>query len=91
MANEAGLSFNLNAYPSVGGAQQQLDLTQAVLSVVDLGSWALGNFTTVAAVKAALAEQPVALTPLDILKGAAAPFHYLLSDRTGARHCGRVP
>ncbi|NMF85204.1 linear amide C-N hydrolase [Nodosilinea sp. P-1105] len=82
--NEAGLSFNLNAYPSVGGAQQQLDLTQAVLSVVDLGSWALGNFKTVAAVKAALAEQPVALTPLDILKGAAAPFHYLLSDRTGA-------
>ncbi len=82
--NEAGLSFNLNAYPSVGGVQQQIDLTQAVLSVVDLGSWALGNFETVAAVKAALAKQPVVLTSLDILKGAAAPFHYLLSDRTGA-------
>lgn len=82
--NEAGLSFNLNAYPSVGGAQQQIDLTQAMLSVADLGSWALGCFGTVAAVKAALAEQPVVLTSLDILKGAAAPFHYLLSDRTGA-------
>jgi len=82
--NQAGLSFSLLAYPWAGGAQQQRDTTQAILSVVDLGSWTLGQFQTVNEVKAALAKQPVFVTPLAVLGGADAPFHYVLTDRTGA-------
>jgi len=82
--NEAGLSFSLLAYPWAGGPQQQLDTTRSILSVIDLGSWALGQFQTVEEVKAALADQPVFITPLAVLDGAEAPFHYVLTDRTGA-------
>jgi len=82
--NEEGLTFSLLAYPSVEGAQHQVDQTQAVLSAIDLGSWALGQFGTVADVKAALANQPVLLEPLQMLGGAEPPVHFVLHDRTGA-------
>ena len=82
--NEAGLTFSLLAYPSVGGAQHVADRTKAVLSAVDLGSWALGQFSTVADVKAALEGLPVILEPLAMLGGEAPPVHFVLHDRTGA-------
>lgn len=82
--NEMGLTFSLLAYPWAGGSQNQVDMTRAILSVADLGSWTLGQFQSVEEVKAALADQQVVVTPLAILDGAAAPFHYVLSDRTGA-------
>ena len=82
--NEAGLTFSLLAYPSAGGGQQQAERTQAVLSAIDLGSWALGQFETVAEVKAALAEQTVILEPLAMLGGEEPPVHFVLHDRTGA-------
>ena len=82
--NDAGLSFSLLSYPSAEGAKVALDQTRAALSAVDLGAWTLGQFDSVAAVRAALAEQPVVLTPLAQLGGARAPFHYVLHDRSGA-------
>jgi len=81
--NTEGLTYSLLAYPSVEGPQHQADRTQAVLSAIDLGSWALGQFATVDAVKAALEDQPVLLEPLDMLGGAEPPIHFVLHDAGG--------
>lgn len=53
-------------------------------SAIDMGSWALGQFSTVAEVKAALADQRAPLEPLQMLGGAEPPLHVVLHDRTGA-------
>lgn len=82
--NDQGLTFSLLSYPSAGGAQQAVDATRAILSVSDLGSWVLGQFATVAEVKAALAAQPVMLQALPILGGVVSPFHYVVNDAGGA-------
>jgi len=82
--NEAGLSFGILAYPTAAGPQVQIEMTRAVLDAIDLGTWALGQFATVAEVKAALAEQPLVLAPVRALRGAEPPFHYILYDRSGA-------
>src|SRR5690606_21691701 len=66
------------------GPKDMTEKTQAVLAAIDLGSWALSQFSTVSEVKAALAEQPVLVTSLlpgGLLK---TPFHYTLHDATGA-------
>ncbi len=83
--NDQGLTFSVLSYPAAASAKHEaLEMTRAVLSASDLGSWALGQFATVAEVKAALVAQPLALVPLAILGGAESPFHYVLHDRTGA-------
>ncbi|MCX5495724.1 linear amide C-N hydrolase [Kaistia dalseonensis] len=82
--NDQGLTFSLLSYPAAGGTQKSVDATQAVLSASDLGAWALGQFASVAEVKAAIAEQPVMLQPLGLLKGVESPFHYVVHDATGA-------
>ncbi len=82
--NDAGLTFSLLAYPSGGNGAGQMQMTRRVLSAVDLGSWVLGRFASVAEVKAALAEQPVVLEPLPVLGGREPPFHWVVHDRTGA-------
>lgn len=81
--NDKGLTFSLLSYPSAGGRQKSVDVTQSVLSASDLGAWVLGQFATVAEVKAALAEQPIMLEPLELLGGAESPFHYVVHDATG--------
>ncbi len=81
--NDKGLTFSLLSYPTAGGKQQSVDVTRAVLSASDLGTWALGQFATVAEVKAALAAQPVLLQPLAILGGVESPFHYVVHDAAG--------
>lgn len=82
--NDKGLTFSLLSYPSAAGKQVSVAMTQAVLSASDLGSWVLGSFDSVAALKIALAAQPVALQPLAILGGVVSPFHYVAHDATGA-------
>ncbi|MFK8252107.1 linear amide C-N hydrolase [Ancylobacter terrae] len=82
--NTEGLTFSLLSYPSAGGKQAAVDTTRAVLSASDLGAWALGQFTTVAEVKQALAAQPVQLQRLALLGGVVSPFHYVVHDATGA-------
>ncbi|XSG83283.1 MAG: linear amide C-N hydrolase [Methyloligella sp. ZOD6] len=82
--NDQGLTFSLLSYPNAGGPQKAVDVTRAVLSASDLGSWALAQFASVAEVKAALAEQPVLLQALAILGGIESPFHYVVHDGTGA-------
>lgn len=81
--NSQGLSFSLLAFASTDGPKAMVDKTHAVLAAIDLGAWTLGQFKSVAEVKAALNDQPVlvtALLPLGILK---TPFHYTLHDAQG--------
>lgn len=82
--NDQGLTFSLLSYPSAGGAQKAAEMTRAVLSASDLGAWVLGQFSSVAEVKAALATEVVVLVPLAILGGVVSPFHYVVHDATGA-------
>lgn len=82
--NDKGLTFSLLSYPNASGKQPTPPAGKGVLSATDLGSWALGQFATVAEVKAALQNQPVMLEALPILGGAVSPFHYVVHDATGA-------
>lgn len=82
--NDAGLTFSLLSYPAAAGGHRGTAMTQAVLGASDLGAWILGQFATVAEVKAALAAQPVMLQPLAILGGVDSPFHYVVHDPSGA-------
>lgn len=93
--NEKGLTFSLLSYPQADGPQAEMAAATAVLSATDLGSWALGQFATVAEVKAALAAQPIRMEPLAILGGLVSPFHYVVHDAGGASlvfefHHGRM-
>lgn len=93
--NEAGLTFSLLSYPAAGGGPRGAEVTKAVLGASDLGAWVLGQFSTVAEVKAALADQPVMVQPLALLGGIESPFHYVVHDASGAAlviefHRGRM-
>lgn len=82
--NDQGLTFSLLSYPAAAGTEAKVATTQAVLSASDLGSWALGQFATVAEVRDALAAQPVMLEALSLLGGVESPFHYVVHDAAGA-------
>lgn len=82
--NDAGLTYSVQSYPLAAGPQAEIAADRAVLSVVDLGAWILGQFATVADAKAALAAQPVRLQPVPLLGGVEMPFHYAVHDVTGA-------
>jgi len=82
--NDKGLTFSLLSYPAAGGDQPPVAPGRSVLSASDLGSWALSQFSTVAEVKAALADQPLMLEALPILGGAVSPFHYVVHDASGS-------
>ncbi|EDY38009.1 choloylglycine hydrolase, putative [Cyanobium sp. PCC 7001] len=81
--NSAGLSVSVQAYAAAGGPQAAVDQDKAVLSAADLGVWALGQFATVAEVRAALESQPVLLPRIPILGGLEMPFHYGIHDAGG--------
>jgi penicillin V acylase-like amidase (Ntn superfamily) len=82
--NDKGLTFSLLSYPTAAGKQHAVEMTRAVLSASDLGTWVLGQFATVEEVKAALDQMPVMLVPLAILGGVVSPFHYVVHDTAGA-------
>jgi len=82
--NDQGLTFSLLSYPLAAGPEAPVPSETAVLSASDLGLWALGQFGSVADVKAALATQPVKMEALAMLGGVVSPFHYLVNDATGA-------
>jgi choloylglycine hydrolase len=82
--NDAGLTFSVQSYPKAAGPQAPVDASQAALAAEDLGTWVLGQFSTVAEVKAALETQAVLLAPIPILGGIPMPFHYSVHDTTGA-------
>lgn len=81
--NEAGLTFSLLAFASAAGPRASALRTRAALAAIDLGAFTLGQFATVAEVRAALAAQPILLTPLGPVAGEPSPFHFALHDRAG--------
>ncbi|MGQ3676641.1 linear amide C-N hydrolase [Xanthobacter sp. TB0139] len=82
--NDAGLTFSVQSYPQADGPQAPVDAARAALSAADIGAWVLGQFSTVAEVKAALEDMPVVLEPVPLLGGLAMPFHYGIHDPSGA-------
>ena len=80
--NDAGLVVNFNAYPDTGETPDAGGPV-AVLEAADLGTWLLGNFSTVSAARTALAAQPINATRIGILGNLPFPLHVLLTDATG--------
>lgn len=83
-ANDQGLSFtgnqlNFSTAPPVGNDPIK------ILSVADLGMWVLGNFASVAEVKAAVTSGNTEfwLPPVPIMDNALIPLHYAIFDKAG--------
>ena len=84
-ANDQGMSLSLLAFPD--NSAQKLDSdANKVLSVLDFGAWALGNFQNVAQVKQAIqnGEVSIWLPSIAFLGNVMAPVHFALFDKTGA-------
>lgn len=83
--NDQGLTFTFNAMPGSVSPKVGPDASK-VLSVVDLGTWALGSFESVAQVKKALEGNQVDiwLPSVPAMGNVPAPMHFALFDKTGA-------
>lgn len=82
--NDAGLTFSVQAYSQASGPQEPLDAAHAALSAADLGTFVLGQCSTVDEVKKTLTDMPITLESIAILGGLEMPFHYAVHDTTGA-------
>lgn len=83
--NDQGMTFSINAL--MGNTSAQLNSnTPNVLSAVDVGTWALGNFSNVAQVKQALQNKDVNiwLPKIASMDNLVAPVHFALFDKSGA-------
>ena len=83
--NNQGLSISLNAF--FGASAPAVDSDDSkVLSALDFGAWALGNFQNVGQVKQALANKEISiwLPPIALVGNIKAPIHFALWDKTGA-------
>ena len=81
--NDAGLTLSMLMFPDSGGGEAARTV-RAELQAVDLGTWILGEFATVAEVKQALEHQPVLLTRMPGLGNLEFPLHIAVHDRSGA-------
>lgn len=83
--NSAGLSFSVQSYPQASGSDVEIKegAERAALLASDLGSWVLGQFSSVSEVKAALTNLEVVLDRVPILGGLKMPFHYGVHDTSG--------
>lgn len=82
--NAAGLSFSVQSYPQVGDNHASLQADQPTISAVDIGAYVLGQYSTVAEVKAGLSTLQIALDRVPMLGGLRMPFHYSVHDASGA-------
>ena len=83
--NDQGMTITANAL--TGTIAVQLDANAPnVLSVVDLGTWALGNFSNVAQVKQALQNKEINiwLPKIVSMGNLVFPAHYALFDKSGS-------
>lgn len=81
--NSAGLTFSVQSYAAAGGPDAESDPSRTALSAADLGSFVLGQFTSVEEVKQALADLEILVERVPILGGLKMPFHYSVHDATG--------
>jgi len=84
-ANDQGLTISINALngssaPPVGNDNSK------ILAAVDIGSWLLGNFKSVAEAKAALLsdDTQIWLPAIPVMGNRNFPMHYAIFDKTGA-------
>jgi choloylglycine hydrolase len=84
--NDQGLTITTNSLGGNVGPNVRQTPQDKVLSGLDLGTWALGNFESVAQVKKALDNKEVEiwLPVVPLLGTENMPLHYALFDRTGA-------
>lgn len=82
--NDAGLTFSVQSYPQAGGSQPGLKNDQPALSILDLGTFVLGQCATIQDVKSLLSDLQIVLERVSILGGVQMPFHYSVHDATGA-------
>lgn len=83
-ANDQGLSFSANELNGLSAPPVSKDPTK-ILSANDFGGWILGNFKTVAEVKAAMLSDNTEfwLPPIPVMGGALVPLHYAIFDKDG--------
>jgi choloylglycine hydrolase len=82
--NTEGLYFGAFYFAGVAVFETVNDANRnSAVSSEELGNWILGQFSTVDEVKAALPTIEVVGTYIDVIAGEA-PFHYAVSDATGA-------
>lgn len=84
-ANDQGLSLSTNELPNSQSPTGAGSDAAKALSSTDLALYLLGNFKSVAEVKAALqgGEVSVWLPEIPLVGNIVAPFHYILFDKTG--------
>jgi penicillin V acylase-like amidase (Ntn superfamily) len=84
-ANDQGLTFSANILTNSTAAPVGADASK-ILSGADLGMWIVGNFKSVAELKAALSSNnpQVWLPPIPMLGNLLLPTHYAIYDKTGA-------
>ena len=80
--NEAGLTLSALMFPGSGGGKAARR-ARAELQAIDLGTWMLGQFATVAEVKQGLEDQPVFLTRTPEVGNVEFPLHVAVHDRSG--------
>lgn len=85
-ANDQGLSLSTNEMPDSQSPTGAGSEAAKALASTDLALYLLGNFKSVAEVKAALQGDAVSvwLPKVPLLGNLVAPFHYILFDKTGA-------
>lgn len=83
-ANDQGLTFSSNQLNNSSTAPLGSDSSK-ILAVTDLGAWILGNFKTVAEVKAAMASGNTEfwLPNIPAFGNLPLPQHYAVFDRSG--------
>ena len=85
-ANDQGLSLSTNEMPDSQSPTGAGSDAAKALASTDLGLYILGNFKSVAEVKAALQSGDVSvwLPEIPLLGNLVAPLHYIIFDKTGA-------
>jgi choloylglycine hydrolase len=83
--NDQGLSFSLLSFRENKSPDVSKTKAEKVLSVVDFGLWALGNFSRVADIKQAIKDNEIEiwLPVISILGTTPGPIHFALWDKTG--------
>ena len=83
--NDQGLTMSIQALNDSSGPIVGNDNSK-IMAVVDLGAWVLGNFKTVAEVKAALMgeDTEIWLPKIPVMGNVTSPMHYAFWDKTGS-------
>ena len=82
--NDQGMSISALEY-TLNGEMKVTGSAEKVLSVLDFGTWALGNFKTIRELREAIDKEVIQLwlPRLKAMGDAITPVHYAIIDKTG--------